>query len=133
MPMYTHDMGKVQKWGELVPEGWYHVKIQKGEEKNSDNTPGEKVWWYHCRIQQEPLVGALIMINCSLQAHALATLKAIYEACGYSPGPEGHDPETVVGGEMLVKVEHQIYKGEQRAKVAPYNIRSLTEGVPGGH
>jgi len=125
-------MSKVEKWGDRPPEGWYHVKIKKGELKDSDNSPGEKVWWFHLISQQEPTVGKLIMDNCSLQAHALAKLKAYYSACGYNPGPSGHDPETINGGECLVKVEWKTYQGQDRYEIKPYNIRSLTEGIPVG-
>ncbi len=130
--MYQNDMTKVEKWGEIAAEGWYHVRIEKGEEKESKETPGALVWWWYLRCQEEPFVGKLIMDNCSLQDHALANLKAYYEACDYHPDSSGHDPSTIIGGELLVKVEHDIYKGEKRAKIAPYNIRSLKDGVPKG-
>jgi hypothetical protein len=131
MPTYQHDMSKVDKWGDIANEGWYRVRVDKGVEKPSDNSPGELVWWLYLKVQNEPHVGKLIMDNCSLQAHALAKLKGYYEATGYIPGPEGHDPERLNGTELFIKVEHETYKGEKRAKIAPYNIKSLQEGPKG--
>ena len=130
-PLYQNDMSKVEKWGEVAGEGWYRVRIEKGEERDSDNTPGAKVWYLWLKVQNEPHVGKLIMDMPSLQPHALAKLKVYYDACGYIPGPEGHDPERLNGSECFVKIEHEVYQGQKRAKIAPYNIKSLQEG-PGG-
>jgi hypothetical protein len=74
-------------------------------------------------------------MDCSLQPHALFNLKAIYEACKYHPGPEGHDPAMVHGSEIICKVEHEEYpKGQTppviRPRVKPYNIKSITDPIP---
>jgi hypothetical protein len=130
MPNYQHDMTKVEKWGDQVPEGWYRVRVEKGLERISDNS-NEPMWMIWLKVQNEPHIGRLIMDMPSLQPHALAKLKAYYEAVGYQPGPEGHDPERLNGGELFVKVDHEVYQGEKRAKIAPYNIKSLTEGPKG--
>ena len=131
MPLFTQDMSSVQKWGENVPEGWYHVRIEKGEQRESKNTPGEYAWWLWLKVQQEPHVGRLIMDMCSLQPQALAKLKAYYTAVGYEPGPEGHDPEKLNGCELYVMVTEEMYQGQKRAKIAPWAIKSMQEG-PGG-
>ena len=130
MPVYQHDMGKVEKWGDVPNEGWYRVRIEKGEERSSKES-NEPMWCLWLKSQQEPSVGRIIFDMCSLQPHALAKLKAYYEAVGYQPGPEGHDPERLNGQELFVKVDHEVYQGEKRAKVAPYNIKSLSEGPKG--
>jgi len=131
MPLLQNDMSKVEKWGDIPPEGWYHVRVEKGVMKESANTPGEHAWWLYMKAQNEPHVGKLILDMISLQAHALQKLKAYYAAVGYNPGPEGHDPEKLNGGEAFVLVQHDTYQGEKRAKIPPYGIRSLTDG-PGG-
>jgi hypothetical protein len=131
MPQYQNDMSKVEKMGEVPPEGWYRFRVEKGQEKPSENSPGEKVWWLFLKVQNEPHVGKLVMLPCSLQPHALAGLKAVYEACGYHPGAEGHDPERVNGGEFFGKVDHEVYQGNKRSKIAPWNIKSLQEGPAG--
>ena len=130
MPNYQHDMTKVEKWGDVPNEGWYRVRVEKGEERSSKES-GEPMWMLWLKVQNEPHVGRLIMDMPSLQPHALQKLKAYYVAVGYEPGPEGHDPERLNGGELFVKVDHEVYKGEKRAKIAPYNIKSLAEGPKG--
>src|SRR5438477_9919463 len=127
MPNYQHDMTKVEKWGDVAPEGWYRVRIQKGEERISKES-NEPMWALWLISQSEPHVGRVLFDMPSLQPHALAKLKAYYEAVGYQPGPEGHDPERLNGQELFVKIDHEVYQGEKRAKIAPYNIKSLTEG-----
>jgi hypothetical protein len=131
MPVHTQDMSKVAKWGENVPEGWYHVRIDKVEEKDSANTPGEQVVWVTLKVQNEPHVGRMITDFCSLQAHALAKLKAYYAAIGYEPGPEGHDTDKLLGGEIYVFVQEEMYQGQKRSKVVPWGVKSMQES-PGG-
>ena len=129
-PMYGQDMSKVEKWGDIPAEGWYHVRIDKGEERASKES-NEPMWCMWLKVQNEPHVGRLIFVMCSLQPHALAALKAYYEAAGYIPSPEGHDPEKINGAELYVGVTHEMYQGEKRAKVAPWNIKSMQEGPKG--
>ena len=129
--MHTQDMSSVAKWGENVPEGWYHIRIEKVEEKESTNTPGERVVWITGKVQNEPFVGRVITDFASLQAQALAKLKAYYSAVGYNPGPEGHDPDKLIGTEVYVLVQEDVYQGQKRSKVVPWGIKSMQEG-PGG-
>ena len=132
MPMLPQDMSKVQDWGEVLPEGSYHVRIEKVEIKASENSPGEQVVWITNKIQQEPLVGRVITDFASLQPQALAKLKAYYKAVGYNPGPEGHDPDKLIGGELYILLQHDIYQGQQRGKVVPWGIKSMQEGPAAG-
>ena len=129
-PQYQTDMSQVQKWGDVLPIGWYHIRIDKGEERESEK--GFPTWWLWLKVQQEPFVGRNIMAMCSLQPHALALLKAFYVACGYEPGQEGHDPEKITGSECYVLGEHDVWEGQTRMKVPPYGVRSLQEGLPQG-
>jgi hypothetical protein len=138
MSVQQHDMSKVQKWGDVPPEGWYRVRVEKVQDQAKDGSgpllskeSNEPIVMIYLRAQNEPFVGTLIMDMPSLQPHALAKLKAYYEAINYIPGPEGHDPERLIGGELFVKVEHDTWQGEKRAKVAPYNIKSLQDGPKG--
>jgi hypothetical protein len=123
---YQQDMSKVEKFGDLLPEGWYHVRIEKGEERMSGSN--QPTWALWMKVQNEPHVGRTVWDNPSLQSHALAKLKAYYEACGYTPGPEGHEPLELNGRECWVKVTHKMYDGEKRSEIAPYNIRSMQDG-----
>jgi hypothetical protein len=130
MALHQEDMTKVQDWGENPePNVWYHVRISKIEEGVSANS-GEGVVKMNLKIQDEPYVGRIIFDNPSLQPQALAKLKAYYKACDYLPGPEGHDPETLLNRECYVKPEMKMYQGEQRLDIKPHNIRSLREGRP---
>lgn len=132
MPPYTQDMNKVEKWGEVFPEGWYHFRLEKFEDRESKESPGERVIWLWFKCQEEPLVGRTYVDNTSLQPQALAKLKAFYEKAGYLPGPEGHDPQVIVDmhAEYYLLVVHDKYKGETRSKTPPWGIRSLQEGKP---
>ena len=132
MALHRENMQDVPDWGEVLPEGWYHVRVTKGEERDSDNTPGARVFAMNMTVQEEPFVGRVIFDPVSLQSHALAKLKAYYKAAGYTPGPEGHDPEWLVENhaEFYVQVTHDVYQGQTRMKVAPWGIRSLRDGKP---
>jgi hypothetical protein len=131
MALHTQDMSTVPVWGENVPEGWYHGRIEKVEEKASQNTPGEMVVWITLKVQNEPHVGRVITDFASLQPQALAKLKAYYKAVNYNPGPEGHDPDKLVGGEVYVCITEDMYQGQKRSKVAPWGIKSMQEGAGG--
>lgn len=131
MAMLPQDMSKAQVWGDVLPEGWYHIRVEKVELKESANTPGEQVVWITGKVQNEPFVGRILTDFASLQPQALAKLKAYYNAVGYQPGPEGHDPDRLIGGELYVLLQHDVYQGATRAKVVPYGIRSMQDGPQG--
>lgn len=130
MSLLQDDMSNVQDWGEVLPEGWYHVRVKSVDVQNSTNTPGEKVVKLVMSCQEEPAVGKAITDFPSLQKHALSKLKAYYNAIDYHPGPEGHDPDKLKDAELYVHVDHDVYQGQPRMKVAPWGIRSIMEGKP---
>jgi len=125
--MYTENMQDVPAPGDLVPEGSYKVRCSKvSEETSSTNKP---MIVFDFKIQDEgPAFGRPVRVWASLQANALFTLKGIYKAAGYNPGPEGHDPEKVLDAELYLSVQHEVYQGVERMKVPPYSFRSLIEG-----
>lgn len=128
MALHQEDMSVVPDPGEVVPEGWYHVRISKVEEGESESkNPVVKL---QLKIQNEgPAIGRVIPVTCSLQSHALFALKAYYNAVGYKPAPgQGHDPDNLLDGELWVGVQHKIYDGATRTDIPTYNIKSLTEG-----
>ena len=128
MARHTEDMSTVQKWGEALPKGWYHVRADKVTEgMSSTNNPVVNINW---KVQEEPYVGRIIFDNPSLQPHALAKLKAIYEAVDYLPGPEGHDPEEITGRECYVYADQEVYEGVVRNKITPTGYRGLSRGKP---
>lgn len=149
MAIYQDDMSTVPDSGEPVSRGWHRFRVESKGERDSSNTPGAKTWRYYLVCQDEPEVGRTVTMDCSLQRHALFNLKALYKACGYNPGAEGHDPATIDGGELYGKVDWEdfdpdkksstemklsqteIPEGHQkRAKIKPYNIRSVTQPLP---
>ncbi len=130
MSYHPDDMNKVQEWGELLPEDWYHIRIGKVEEGESKESSEPTVYLILIG-QEEPYVGAHIPDNCSLQPHALAKLKAYYKATGKGMLPTGgHDPEQLKDGECWVRLTHQVYKGVTRGSVPPWGIKSLADGKP---
>lgn len=132
MALHTeHNMEDVAAPGEIVPAGNYHVRVSKVEEKDS-TTSGQPIAIFQCKIQDDgPQFGRMLFIIASLQPHALFSLKAVYNAAGYKPGAEGHDPEQVLDSEFYVKVEIEKdpKSGEDRNKIPPNGIRSLSKGV----
>lgn len=133
MAHHQDDMSQVPDAGEAVPEGWYHVRISKVEEKSSENS-GQPTVFLNLKVQNEgAAMGRVIQDNASLQAHALFKLKAYYTAVGYKPAPgQGHDPDHLLDGECWVYVEHKVYDGQTRTNILPYMIKSLQEGPKAG-
>lgn len=128
MAIHQDNMANVSAPTDAVDEGSYHVRITKIEETVSD-TSGQPVIKLLMKIQDDgPMLGRIVPDTASLQPHALFKLKGYYNAVGYKPGPEGHDPEKLLDGECYVNVEHSSYQGKPVLNVPPWSIRSLQEG-----
>jgi len=128
MTMQTHDMSQIPNPTDAVDEGWYHVRINEVKETVSDST-GNPCVKLLMKIQSEgPMMGRTVPDTASLQPHALFKLKGYYSAIGYKPGPEGHDPERLLDGEVWLYVQHDSYQGQPTIKIPPYSIRSLQDG-----
>lgn len=128
MPMLQHDMTKVEKWGESLPEGWYHFRLTKIEGPVKSKSSGEDQLIFTFKCQEEPFVGRNQMDFVSLQPHALAKLKSYYSAAGYNPGPEGHDPDNILEAEYYLLLVEDTYEGQKRSKIPPWGIRAIEEG-----
>ena len=132
MALHTDNMAEVPDQGELVDEGNYHVRVSKVEEKESD--AGKPMVVFELKIQDEGKhMGRPVYLTASLQSHALFTLKKVYTAVGYQPGPEGHDPEKVLDGEFYVTIKHKEFENKQGQKqkghdMPLWGIRSLSQG-----
>jgi hypothetical protein len=125
--MYEADMSTVAAPDELVPEGTYHVRVAKVEEQESKNS-GKPMIVFTFKVQDEgPAFGRQISAFASLQSNALFTLKGIYKACGYNPGPEGHDPVNCLDSELYVKVIHEMREGSLQLKLPPYGFKPLVD------
>jgi hypothetical protein len=120
-------MEEVQAAGELVPEGIYHVRVSSvSEEMSKQNKPMVVVDF---KIQSEGIsYGRNVRVWASLEKNALFTLKSMYKAAGYNPGPEGHDPESLLDAEMYLQVTHGMYNGAPSMNVPPYSFKPLTSG-----
>lgn len=127
MTMIPDNMQDVSKWGDPIPKGSYRFRIEKGEARMSESS-GNPVYRLRLKCQEEPYVGRVVIDDVSLQPHALAKLKAYYEAIDYNPGPEGHDPDTLIGKELYVFTDQDTYEGTTRNKVPPFGPRHLMKG-----
>jgi len=129
MALHTDDMSQVSSITDLVPakEG-YHVRISKAEEKESKNS-GEPMVVFTFKIQDEGEVfGRTLLYFASLKPGALGNLKSVYKAVGYEPGPEGHDPESIIDMELYCNVEHEKYNGQDQVKIPSWSLKSLSDG-----
>jgi hypothetical protein len=127
MPLLQQDMTKVAAAGDLVPEGWYHVRVKSVEVKDDEkNVQRVNI---QMASQEEASVGRIIFDN-PQPSHpmGLSVLKAYYKAVGYTPGQEGHDPEKLIDGEFYVYVKHNTDGDKTYANVAPWSIRSIQQG-----
>lgn len=124
MSVHAENMSGVGAADEQVPEGQYHFRISKVDEKFND--AGEELISVQCKIQTEgPNFGETVFINASLAGFGLRVLKSLYKATGYNPGLEGHDPERLLDGEFLGTVVHKVYQGNTYANIAPPSIKPL--------
>lgn len=127
MALRQDNMQTVSKWGDPLPKGSYHFRITKVEEGTS-TTSNEPMVTVTLTCQEEPHVGRTILDFVSLQKHALAKLKAYYEAVDYNPGPEGHDPAELLNKELYCYLDQDVYQGNTRNKVPPFGPRNLRLG-----
>lgn len=138
--LHTENMQEVAEFGAVPDAGAYRFRISEVRETDQQGAPlmsakGEPKVVFVCKVQDEgKFLGQQIQMHVSLQAHALATLKSLYKACGYNPGTEGHDPSTLVDGEFYAYGEPQEVEGANGKittfNIAPWNIKSLQEGPP---
>jgi hypothetical protein len=128
MAVHTEDMNKVADPDALPSEGWKRVRIASVKEDVS-TSKGMPVVVLGLKVQDEgPELGRVIQDKPSLQSHALFKLKGYYKACGYHPGPEGHDPEKLIDCELYVLVTHGSYEGVATVNIPPWGLRALQDG-----
>jgi hypothetical protein len=136
MAIHTEvDMSTVRKAGDLVPEGWYHVRVKEVKEVTDESSQEVRAQIQMVIQGPESMIGESIFDRPGINHRlGLSQLKAYYAAVGYNPGPEGHDPEKLTGTEFWVAVEHNEGKpgtknaGQTFANVPPWSIRSLNDG-----
>lgn len=121
----------VPDFGELLPEGFYHVRVEKVEDKESKES-GNMQTQLWLKVQNEPFVGRVIPDFASHQPQALFKMKAYFKAAGLMDRVAqagSWESEWLVGTEFYVQITHDTYKGEKRMKVPPFGIKALTEQV----
>jgi hypothetical protein len=133
-------MQDVAAEGEVPEKGTYLVRVSEVVETDKDGNPllsakGEPKIIVKSKIQDEgKFFGHTIAQHVSLQPHALRGLKAIYTACGYMPGPEGHDPQQILDSTFYVYGEPQDLDTDNGTiktfNIAPWNIKSVQDGPP---
>lgn len=130
MAFHPENMEKVSD-SDVPTEQWYHVAIKTVTEAPSKTT-GRNQATIVMAVQEEPYTGTRLITWISLEPHDLRTIKKWYKACRYTPGPEGHDPEQLVGRELYVKptAQKNPVEGVPPYQIAEWNIAPLDEGKP---
>lgn len=133
--VYSHDMSQTPDPGEVPAPGTYHVRVSKVETKDANGNQlvskesGKPKIQLHLKVQTEgPMFGRTIPDSPSLEPTALFKLKAYYNAAGYRPGAEGHNPHKLLDAEFYILVEPSTYKGNPSFNIPPWGITSLTDG-----
>jgi hypothetical protein len=129
MAMHPDNMQEVK---DDVPVGsWLHVRVKAVTEGQSQ-TSGREQATVVFAIQEEPYVGKTLVTWPSLEPGNLSYLKKLYAACGYNPGPEGHDPEKIINCELFVKPVEQKKKveGVPPYQIPEWNLAPIADGKP---
>lgn len=122
MAQRNQDMSKVGAYGDLIPEGCYHWRLDSVKDDGGNEV------FFNLKCQTEPFVGRGVRDRFEMDnSTALAKLKAYYKAAGYEAPDGQHDPEAVSGMEFTAVVKHNSSKGNTYANIAPWSIRSLQE------
>lgn len=121
MAVRSQDMSKQAGYGDQLPEGCYHFRVDKVEDD------GGNLVLVYSKVQTEPFIGRSVRDRFEMDNQtALAKLKSYYKACDYNP-VGNHDPEQIVGGEFTAVVKHNISKGVTYANIEPWSIKSISE------
>lgn len=121
--MFNNDMSAIPKFGEALPEGCYQFRVDRVD------IVDESSFVMFLKCQNEPFVGKTVRDNFdTTHPIALSKLKSYYDACDYHPTGGSHDPNLIVGAEFYAVVVHQQAKGNTYANIAPWSLKSLTEG-----
>lgn len=128
MALHQTDMTQVPAADDLVPEGPYEFRISKVNENEGQGSAGGEQIVFVLNIQTEgPAFGRAVALNCDMDdPRGRSNCKTVYKACGYQPGPEGHDPERVLDGELKGTVKHNRGKdGNIYANLIPWSLKPI--------
>ena len=105
----------------LVPEGEYHAKVK--EIKVEDGSAAQYLAWKFGLVDDDRKInGQSVYYNTSLAPQALWNLRNLLETLGVET-PDGAmnlDLEAYVDLELMVRIEHEVYEGKNRAKVTDF-------------
>lgn len=131
MARHAEDVVNAPDFGEVLPEGWYHVRVKKVEEGLSKESQNP-VCNITMIVQNEPFVGRPAFDPVSLQSHALSKIKAYFKASGLMDRikqENSWDTDWLMDKEFYVQIVHDTYQGQIRGKIPPWGIKALTEQV----
>ena len=99
-----------------LPEGEYAVIIEHAEEKRSKSS-GKEMMELVCVVQGPTRAGAKLWDYIVYDDHAARKFRDILRSCGLPPYPKEITPDMLEGCSGLVKVKHELYQGERKAKL----------------
>ena len=111
-----------------LPEGEYAVIIEHAEEKRSKSS-GKEMMELVCVVQGPTRAGAKLWDYIVYDDHAARKFRDILRSCGLPPYPKEITPDMLEGCSGLVKVKHELYQGERKAKLH-YWIEAEQEPEP---
>lgn len=98
-----------------VPEGEYAVIIEHAREKQSKT--GKDMMELECVIQGPTRAGAHLWDYIVYDDRAARKFRAILRSCGLPEFAREITPELLEGCTGTVRVKHELYNGERRAKL----------------
>jgi len=123
----TEDMSEVRAADEAFPEGQFAFRISNCEVHPGEGTNGANRIVYTCKSQTEgESFGRSVFLGIDMgDPRGRSNLKSVYKACGYNPGPGGHNPSKVIDGEIKATVKHKISEGVTYANILPWTIKPI--------
>ena len=113
---------------EAVPVGLYNVIIRKAEETESSNS--NPMISLELEIEGGDYNGRLLFDHAVLTTKALWKIKSIGSATGVKGEGDFFPHNELVNKRCRVKVKHEQYEGEPRAKVDRYEKLSTEDDLP---
>jgi hypothetical protein len=110
-----------------LPVGEYDVIIEHAVEKTSSS--GREMMELTCVVQGPERAGAKLWDYIVYNEHADRKFRDILRSCGLPDLMQDITPELFEGATGRVKVKHELYQGERKAKIH-YWIEVETESDP---
>ena len=114
------DLSRVEVGGKAVPEGLYAVEVSAATlEESKEKNPYIK---FEFQVTEGTSKGSKLYTNCSLQSHALFSLKAVLLALGFEVPGKAFDLDLndLIGLDCEVEVTHETYEGKKKARITEF-------------